>query len=201
MTHLMLDLETLGTAPGSVVLSIGARAFDPLEGKMLAPFYVNLARDQQDEAGLKASASTMEWWEKQSDEAKAHLRTPSPRHPLTALHMLHTFYRTHKCGEVWGHGATFDVSLIEAVFNTFRLPVPWRFSSVRDTRTLFALSGTEVQRGKGTHHYALDDATRQAEAVCEAYHALGMTRHPWSQHLMMALRRRRTGEFYDWLRP
>jgi hypothetical protein len=198
--HLMVDIETLGTAPGSIILSIGAVVFDPLEGKLGEGFYLNLQVAPQEAAGLTTSPATVAWWSDQSPLAKLHLANPEPLPVTEVLETLASFYLKHGCERVWGHGATFDVVLLDRLFAAFAKVVPWKFWQARDTRTLFELTGTEVKRSEGTHHYALDDAKRQAEAVCEAYHALGMTRHPWVRHLMMALAKRRTGEFYKWRR-
>lgn len=198
--HLMVDIETLGTAPGSIVLSIGAVVFDPLEGTLGEGFYLNLQVAPQEAAGLITSPATVAWWADQNPLAKLHLANPAPLPVSEVLETLASFYLKHDCERVWGHGATFDVVLLDRLYAAFAKSPPWRFWQARDTRTLFDLTGTEVKREKGTHHYALDDAKRQAEAVCEAYHALGMTRHSWVQHLRMAVRKRQTGEFYQWRR-
>ena len=42
MTHIMVDLETWGTAPGCDIRSIGAVVFDPVAGTLGATFYVNV---------------------------------------------------------------------------------------------------------------------------------------------------------------
>lgn len=199
--HMMLDLETLGTAPGSIILSIGAVVFDPYKGVMGETLYMNLTVPEQEAAGLTTSAATVAWWAEQSLAAKAQLSCPEPVHPLVALNSLADTYRACECESVWGHGATFDVVLLERLFVAFESNVPWRFSAARDTRTLFDLSKTEVRRDTGTHHYALDDAKRQAEAVCEAYHVLGQTKHDLLQRFVMAHRKADVGSYYNWSKP
>lgn len=44
MNNVMLDLETFGTQPGSVIRSIGAVVFDPFSDKLGKEFYVNMWR-------------------------------------------------------------------------------------------------------------------------------------------------------------
>jgi hypothetical protein len=70
MDNVMVDLETLGTVPGSVILSIGAVAFDEMEVAEEG-FYRAIRRETCEQAGLKVSAATLAWWEKQSLEARA----------------------------------------------------------------------------------------------------------------------------------
>ncbi len=65
-THAMIDIETLGTEPGSVVLSVGAVKFDPFNniepnnGK-----HWMLDVDAQTNVGRLVDESTLAWWGKQ----------------------------------------------------------------------------------------------------------------------------------------
>ncbi len=61
MNHLMLDLETWGTAPGSALRSIGAVFFD-LDGKTGETFYRNIDKQSCLDAGLKIDPATVSWW-------------------------------------------------------------------------------------------------------------------------------------------
>lgn len=70
--RIMVDLETLGTAPGSVILSIGAVRFDVEEG-LLDEFYVNIDVESSQRLGLTIDGATVMWWMKQSDAARAKL--------------------------------------------------------------------------------------------------------------------------------
>ena len=66
-----------------------------------------------------------------------------------------------------GHGAIFDVVIIEDICRTFQQAVTWKFWEVRDTRTLFDLADISV-RIEGKHN-ALTDAVAQSKAVQQAY--------------------------------
>jgi len=202
LTHFMFDIETLGTRPGSVILAIGVVEFDPVRGELGATDYHNLQVGPQEAAGLTTDLSTVAWWSEQGAPAKARLANPEPADPLTVLGKIGQFMRFSLAAKndrkVWGHGATFDIVLLDRLFAAFDIETPWAFWNARDTRTLFDLTGTSVKREKGTHHYALDDAKRQAEAVCEAYHTLGLTTHGLLRRFRMAARKQSTGQFYDW---
>ena len=62
-THAMIDIETLGTTPDCVVLSVGAVKFDPY--KLEEPHSKMLWRpsgDEQINANRRVDQNTLEWW-------------------------------------------------------------------------------------------------------------------------------------------
>lgn len=196
MKHVMIDLETLDTRPSAVVLSIGAVRFDPVRGELGQEFYRNLRTDHQVQKKRTINPDTERWWDEQSPAAKAALATPAPWHVGFALEEFSRFCAGVE--GVWGHGATFDVSLMESLYDSFELSRPWKYSAARDTRTIFEAADTWPTREAGVHHYALDDAKRQAEAVCEAYHELRATKHPRKIRARMLLHKMRHGTYYNW---
>lgn len=196
MNHLMLDLETLGVEPGCIVLSIGAVMFDPRRGKLGEKFYANLEQADQRAAGLVANPATENWWTQQSSAAKARLLNPPQEKAVVGLRRFVLFAAAHGVKHVWGHGAGFDQPILRHAIGRMGLTPPWDFWNDRDTRTLYDLAGVAPDREKGEYHYALDDALRQAEAVCEGYAALGLTHHGWVERVLMNLNHARTGKYY-----
>jgi len=173
MNHVMIDIETLGTAPGSVILSVGAVVFDPDGDALGAEFYANIDPVDCQKHGLTIDAATVLWWFDQTEDARAHLKPM--RLPLThALGGLAAFLRDNQVKRVWGHGATFDPVLLDAACRACGLKTPWSPYDVRDTRTLYELAGVKPDRAKGVHHNALDDARAQAAAVTLAHSKLGL---------------------------
>jgi Mesyanzhinovviridae exonuclease len=80
--HVMLDLETLGTEAGCVVVAIGAVAFDPMGAYVHPPDMTNLQSDEfyavidiQSclDAGLRINGNTLYWWLQQSPDARRHV--------------------------------------------------------------------------------------------------------------------------------
>ncbi len=69
MQNVMIDLETLGTRPGSVILSIGAVEFDRDLG-LGREFYVELNQASSITAGLTTDDATVDWWLDQEDAAR-----------------------------------------------------------------------------------------------------------------------------------
>lgn len=194
MTHVMIDIETLGTRPGSVILSIGAVAFDPFNGAVFQSgdpwyesFYTQVSPRSCQNHGLTIDPETEQWWHRQSPEARdAALgkgvsrnagggRTGKPT-LKEALAALDSWWRTLDPKFIWAHGPGFDLPLLEAAYRAIGWREPWRYDAARCTRTIYDLAGVKPDRSQGTHHHALDDAIAQAKAVIDAYHKLGLSR-------------------------
>jgi 3' exoribonuclease, RNase T-like len=174
-THCMVDLETLGTLPGSVIVSIGAAAFDQhgIRGVM----YSNVSIDSCLAAGLIVDGGALEFWLRQTDDAarKALFASP-PRGLRESLAAFTAFYQHFNCEWLWCHGANFDVPLLDVAYSVTGHTEwrPWRFRNLRDTRTLYSLLPSSVVFGpQADKHNALADAEYQARCVIEAYIRLG----------------------------
>jgi hypothetical protein len=170
MNAVMLDLETLGTEPGSVIVAIGAVRFNRLAvGKQ---FYIRVDAQSCMEAGLKLDVSTVLWWLKQSDEARLELCKEGV--PLAAaLQQFTGFLEADEDVEMWGNGAAFDNTLLAAAYKAMHLTPPWAFWNDRCYRTIRALNPEIKATRTGTHHNALDDARTQAEHLIAILNATG----------------------------
>lgn len=168
MKHVMLDLETFGTRPGSVIRSVGAVEFD-LSGKTGETFYANIQHLSCVDAGLVTDPATVKWWSEQGKAAQDAFL--SNQRPLTEVAMAFTTWFRKAGGEcVWGQGANFDPPLWEAAVLAVGSPAPWKFWNVRDTRTvydIFEFDTRDLVR-KRVHHNALDDAVHQVALVAAA---------------------------------
>ena len=169
MSHVMVDLETMGTAPGSSIVSIGAVAFDPVRGKLGEEFYRVVSLSSCKRAGLSIDPDTVGWWMQQSEAARAQLNRADAEELPSVLGWFAAWWRRQGAQFIWGHGANFDEPLLSWAFRACHVAVPWKYWDARCTRTLFALTGDRPDRAQGVHHNALDDAKAQAEAVIRAY--------------------------------
>lgn len=170
---IMIDIETLGRTPGSVILSIGAICFD--NSGCGASFYEAISPASCTDAGLTIEADTVAWWMAQSDDARAAAFDPNAKHINVVLFALKQWFIDCGGDKPWSHGAAFDFPILEEAYRrTLMMPAPWDFRNVRDTRTLYGLSGVKVDRSIGTHHNALDDAVAQAHAAIDAHRKLGI---------------------------
>ena len=176
MAHVMFDLETFGTKPGSVLRSIGAAVFDPETGQTGATFYANIDRASCEAVGLKVDPNTEAWWAKQHAHAQAALlKDPQPLAKVASD--FHAFFKASGGVEIWCQGANFDSVLWEAAINALwpsKSFLPWKFWNVRDTRTVYQIAGfnpDSVSRA-GVYHNALDDSLHQIRCVAAAVQLL-----------------------------
>ena len=170
MNHVMLDLETLGTKPGCVILSIGACVFDPRTGPIdLEHFYTTLNIDEQIQNGHAVDSSTEEWWKNQN-QAAWDQATKDPKPVKESLINFTKWWASNRGTYIWSQGSNFDGPLIEALFHSFGLLEPWKFYNTRDTRTVYQMCkiDTKSLRREGTYHNALDDALHQARLIAMA---------------------------------
>jgi hypothetical protein len=165
VNNIMLDLETLGTTPGSVVLSIGAVAFDRDEG-LGDTYYSVISVASSMKFGLTIDASTLLWWSKQDRAAYQEALSAEHTQLTTTLNSfnnwLDSYAGTPQTRKLWGNGADFDLTLLLACYRAVDLEAPWKFYNHRCYRTLKALY-PEVRAERSNNHNALDDARNQAE--------------------------------------
>lgn len=162
----MIDIESLGTTPGSAILSIGAVMFG-LAG-LGETFYAPVLLQSCTAVGLTIDPNTIAWWMQQSDATRAAAFRDDAEALAVVLYRFTTWFAEVGAERPWCHGATFDVPLLEAAYKACGMVPPWKFWNVRDTRTLYDLGGVKVDRSQGIHHNALDDARAQAEAAVAA---------------------------------
>jgi len=170
MRDLMIDIETLGTAPGSVILSIGAVAFDAETGEFGEEYYAAIDPQSCIDLGLSVDMSTLKWWMAQSEEARSAAFAGSD-YLSKALYDLHQFVANAEPSRVWAKPPSFDLVLLESAYRACAIDIPFHYRTNRDCRTLFDITGA-VQPDVGTTHNALDDAKSQALGVIDAYRIL-----------------------------
>lgn len=170
--QVMLDLETLGSTPGSVITSIGAVEFGG--GTVLRRFYQRVNPESCILAGLHMDPQTVIWWLGQSEEARRELTNPD-NVPLAKT--LQEFSDWLPAGaEVWGDGAAFDNVLLSCAYEALRMPRPWGYRNDRCYRTLRNLR-PDIERQQDTaavKHHALHDAEQQARHLMNILKALGV---------------------------
>ena len=167
MRDLMIEIETLGTAPGSVILSVGAVTFDAETGEFGEEFYAAVEPQSAVDLGLTIDVSTLKWWMDQSEEARK--AAFSGDEPLSkVLFDLRLFVLSVEPSRVWAKPPSFDIVLLESAYRACAITIPWHYRTPRDCRTLFDLTRA-TQPDVGTAHNALDDAKSQALGVIDAY--------------------------------
>lgn len=174
VTNVMVDLETLGTQPGCKILSIGAATFDA-HGAGRA-FYIEVARNRGQDM-LVEDPDTLEWWAKQTPEAKTLLATPDDEKvTLTAAlisfnqwlrEVAETDARNNLRVALWGNGSDFDNAILAHACKAVNVRPGWPFWGNRCYRTLKNLAPDIAVERIGIHHNALDDALTQADHAAQ----------------------------------
>ena len=180
-----IDIETLSLTNRACILSIGACVFDIETGKVKNSFYVSLDRDVNSTSRFDISKDTVEWWEKQSDEAKAALEVNKvdPRRAIEQLiawvHQMMKYERSPQSNRIWANDPQFDLAILGYAFHVYGHKIPWRFYEERSFRTIVDLAETITGISKDQFrimpkvaHSAVDDAIAQAQTISQAYRLL-----------------------------
>jgi hypothetical protein len=169
-THAMIDLETLGTKPNCVILTLGAIKFNPLTAdEPNNGIYQKFDIDQQDKLGRSQDESTIEWWGKQAKNIQDEAFGEDGRISLEqCTKELNKFLVG--VDVVWAQGPVFDIVILENLYQQLGLPLPWNFWQIRDSRTLFSLLPEDPRKAiRQEAHNALADCYFQAKCVQKAY--------------------------------
>ena len=154
----MIDLETLGQKPGSVIVALGAVKFGG--GEILSEFYERVDAESGVALGLKLDVPTVLWWLGQSDDARREITRPGAK--LSEVLVRFSDWVGDRDAVVWGNGASFDNTLLACAYDLARLPLPWKYFNDRCYRTVKNLRRDVALVRDGVHHNALDDARSQA---------------------------------------
>lgn len=175
MKDLMIDLETLSTAPDAYILSIGACYFDLETGQIGENFHVKTRFNDTLSHTGHISAATVEWWLNQPKTAQDSLLIGKQIALTHALFKLDDFIKPG-IKTLWSNGASFDLVILRNAFNRNHLETQWQYWQERDTRTivdiaerLTSINAKKTTPFNGTQHDALADAMHQAQYVSHAY--------------------------------
>lgn len=175
--HIMIDLETLGTEPGSVIVQVGAVALCPERG--LGPHFQQWTDPQTcEDLGLTISASTIRWWMQQNPEALQVLMSPGDKKVKSIYSCLNVWFPAwlkDTGGEspaVWGNGVMFDLEHLRVAYQKLSTPVPWGYRAPRCFRTMRALypqveEAYQKHKKSSAAHIAVEDARAQAQALLD----------------------------------
>jgi len=177
MQHIMLDLETLGTAADAVILSVGAVKFD-LESDRIddSGFYASINIESNLDYGRRIQEDTLLWWLKQ--DAAAQQVFHEEKTVLSEALIELSDWIGDDSYTVWSNGADFDLPMLAHAYRQIGVETPWKYWNSRCFRTYKNLPGAKNIRlpAKGVKHNALSDAYQQAQTVQAIHSALfGLT--------------------------
>jgi hypothetical protein len=107
--HLMLDIETMGTDPYSIITCIAAVEFNIQTGETGKEFIRYISLQSCFNVGLKAGADTIMWWLEQNEQARLDLIKNEKIDISQALLDFSEFCNNDY--EVWGNSPRFDCGL------------------------------------------------------------------------------------------
>ena len=170
----MLDLETLGTRPDCVILTLGAVKFDPYTLAEPGPgLYLRIDADEQIARGREVQEDTLQWWMKQDEAVREEAIGENDRVSVEEMYrQLNRFLVG--VNNIWAQGPVFDIAILENIYRQYGWPTPWQFWQISDSRTLFKVHGDPRPKGREGHHNALADCVYQAQAVQTVYKNLGL---------------------------
>lgn len=171
----MIDLETLDTRPSSTILTLGAVKFNPLTfDEPHTELYLKVDLDEQDKLGRSVSEDTIAWWGRQDPKIQEEAFSEDGRIGVPEVLLQLNKYLIN-ADVIWAHSYGFDMTILEDLYRQSKMPIPWNFWQIRDSRTLFELLPQDPRKSMQTDlHNALADAYYQAKAVQIAYRELGI---------------------------
>lgn len=143
--HVMIDTETLGRTPGSVVRSVAAVEFDPQTGETGRQKVWKIDLTDSIRYGFKVESSTLKWWMMQSDEARREF-VEGAETPLEDFFEEFMDFLADTDEErdftLWCLQLDFDVAMLRSMYSLYNMNVyrcdeevlPWNFRKVRDVR-------------------------------------------------------------------
>lgn len=175
--NVMLDLETLGVTPGSIVLSIGAVEFN--ESNLGNTFHMGIFVESSVLAGMTVDASTAMWWISQTMPAQqAILNITADAATLpSVLGRFSVAFPDWKTKKIWANGAAFDFPILSAAYKAVGMIVPWRYSNEMDMRTIKGCVGKQrwdaLKEPPTIAHDGLADAISQARSLQKVLRDIG----------------------------
>lgn len=172
MSDLMIDLETLGTSPDAVILTIGAQGFELTSDRLTnVTFYKRLTVESQETRSI--DDGTVEWWGKQSEAAQEEAMGDGADrcHIKEALEELSKLAFRHD--RIWANGTTFDIVMLENAMKQYGVTIPWKYWQVMDARTIYRVNNMG-SAGSSNSHNALEDCVNQIDMLQRACRKMGM---------------------------
>lgn len=177
MKSIMIDLETLATAPEAAVISIGVCAFDLDKGVTASDGWAIAPSDWHGTIDPK----TVKWWMEQNEAAREYSfggKISAVNAGLALMQFIRTNGGGDRTDECWANDPDFDVVILRKWWERtgkeagYKLgPFPISYKAPRSCRTMYAEArrldlNTDNAYGMGTvAHNPIDDACNQARAM------------------------------------
>jgi hypothetical protein len=166
--YVMVDIETLGTAPTSApILEIAAVPFsvDPPRVYSRDHFYTAISYADNIACGRAPDTDTCIWWLQQK-------RQPVMNSSVTVLQAFTQFLawahrHTDEKTQWFCQGTSFDPLILQDYFDMLLLKSPWKHYQWNDCRTLQKFFS--VKRPQATSHHPMDDCLNQIASIHQCH--------------------------------
>lgn len=168
MNDICIDIETLGTTPDSVIISIGAVKFS-FEDDEIETFKQNVDPVSCKKLGMVTQKSTIQFWADQPIEVQKSVMTNQTDIKYALLGLNNFIGEYSSQNRIWCQGVAFDIPILEWAYRESVIPCPWRYFQIYDTRTIINLSGIDWKNYSriGDHHDSIGDCLTQIKAIKE----------------------------------
>lgn len=167
MNDLMIDIETLGRAPGCVVHEVAALAFDLNTGEIGARFFRKIDITDSEFHGLATDPETVAWW-----NCHGGINQTGARPLAEVSREFRQFFRDTNPARVWSWGADFDFPILQAAMAICGHPYPLPYYLTRDARTVWDCAFPGVIHDRTGGHDAQQDCLCQISQICQALETL-----------------------------
>jgi len=172
-THLSIDIETLGTTPGSLILEIAVVEFDLYSGATRNHFQKYLNQKNSLDLSFTTDQKTLKFWDDRGGFPTKETEGASVEYALNSLTAYLDCYVGKKIS-VWARGKDFELSLLTAAYAlVIGTPPPkiWNGFNTLVARDIFNFA-LPCMRAKNDIHRALPDAITQAQQVALAFRTI-----------------------------
>jgi len=173
MKHWMIDFETVDNKQTSKILSVGIVFFDLATGVMGKEHYHKFHLEKGINRYRTQSDDTMAWWMRQDESVRNEAFSGNENINDFLNHYLPSYLPTKS--QPWGNGASFDVSILDNMYEQLGVKQPWQFWNVRDVRTIVEVAQgiqSKTKPPEGEAHHPIFDCRNQIDYVCKMHATL-----------------------------
>ncbi len=171
-TSIIIDCETLGKEPASVITEIGAIAFDRHTFVETDSILLKPALFQQLALGRTYTADTLEFHARNGTLPKDLSDSTDCTHAVT---LLSAFFLKHNPERIWIQGTCFDRPLIEHFCAAVKQPMPWQYWQTTDARSMWHAAFPGIKHAKRPHTALGDCRATLSDLVNSLFHLKGKT--------------------------
>lgn len=177
MNKIMLDIETTGNIVNTAIIQLSMVRFDE-EGSVGDFIRINIDAEEQYKLGAQYTQNTLDWWQETNKELFESITTKNVLSVNTALDIIDAFVTMDD--QIWCH-ATFDMPILDNLYHLAgRNKRPWKYTKIRDIRTIVELSGINLSTynwEKEKTHDSLDDCRFQIKYTTDAMKMLKISKN------------------------